>query len=67
MIFKTNNEYFYYSLSWQFGKVYRTRSLIRQIIDWMTGLQTPIKTSELDYRELISFKTINTILNEIYP
>lgn len=54
IIFKNSKGYHYYSMTWQIGKIYHTRSRIRMFGN-MTRLNLPIKTEDLDYFRLVSF------------
>lgn len=55
MIFKTQAGYFYYDATWQLGIIYPGRYRIQQLFKWATRLNAPIRSSEVDYKELVKF------------
>ncbi|MGY8845997.1 MAG: hypothetical protein ACKVLH_01400 [Bacteroidia bacterium] len=55
MIFKNQVGYFYYAATWQLGIIYPGRSRIQQMFRWATRINAPIRSSEVDYKELVKF------------
>ncbi len=55
VIFKNEEGYHYYSITWQVGKIYPFRSRLNYLLQNI-GLRYYGKTEDLDYFEIISFK-----------
>jgi len=55
MIFKTQAGYIYYDATWQLGIIYPGRSRIQQMFRCVISLNAPIRSSEVNYRELVKF------------
>jgi hypothetical protein len=55
MILKNKNSHFYYSATWQLGRVFATRTRMRNFIHRWTRLYPPVFREEQNYRHLIKF------------
>lgn len=55
-IFRTNDGYAYYALSWQLGIVYGGRGRLRAITSWLLHTDVRIRTSTVDYVRLTYFE-----------
>lgn len=56
VIYKNAEGYHYFFMSWQIGKIYRTRSRFSSVFFWMGMRRSPLKLSELYYYKLVAFK-----------
>jgi hypothetical protein len=55
MIFRNDDRYSYYSATWQLGRVFATRSRVRNFIYRWTRLYPPVFREEQDYNKLVKF------------